>query len=410
MVATPGDSFLPGYYTAKDSTGVEQSHRKLSDAADSFREWISTCSRRPCTAEEETWAYRCRCSFQLLRAGKNGEKVLQYAVRKNYQPISIQIFPIASLRIQRAMRELLACLNEPQTTMLSQHVTSVTFSSSWSENPNADCVVTLHYEQAILDEGLWQEQAAAVCSDLALLQLTARSRKRVVHALVSADSILRDTIWITRCDQAFNVGLNEPLQETNLPAILVHYQKPSEAFFHPNAVAMRHALEWMLGRLATITEQMGSPARLLEMYCGCGAHTVALARSGLLVKIVAIELDKRLVQACKVNCERNTAEATFVEIVSQDAAIWARRCPDEYDILLVDPPRQGLDEQVCNMAVQGSFQHFLYISCGREALGRDLELLSPTFEVIDCTLLDLFPRTDAVETLVHLQRRPIRLS
>ena len=103
---------------------------------------------------------------------------------------------------------------------------------------------------------------------------------------------------------------------------------------------------------------------------------------------------------------------TTVEIVLADAAVWARDYSSasgssiaDFDILLVDPPRQGLDERVCRMAIEGSFQHFLYISCGRDALVRDLDLLSNDFEVVDCTLLDLFPQTDAVESLVHLQRR-----
>ena len=76
-----------------------------------------------------------------------------------------------------------------------------------------------------------------------------------------------------------------------------------------------------------------------------------------------------------------------------------------FDILLVDPPRQGLDEDVCGMARAGSFEHLLYISCGRDALVRDLECLTSDFVVVDLTLLDLFPGTYSVESLVHLRRR-----
>ncbi len=76
-----------------------------------------------------------------------------------------------------------------------------------------------------------------------------------------------------------------------------------------------------------------------------------------------------------------------------------------YSVLLVDPPRAGLDIQVCELAKQGSFQHIIYISCGREALKKDLVELSSLFEVKDCTLIDLFPCTDSVESLVHLKRK-----
>mmetsp|Transcript_557 Transcript_557/g.860 ORF Transcript_557/g.860 Transcript_557/m.860 type:complete len:160 (-) Transcript_557:102-581(-) len=89
----------------------------------------------------------------------------------------------------------------------------------------------------------------------------------------------------------------------------------------------------------------------------------------------------------------------------------------DYDVLLVDPPRSGLDEKVCNMALNGTFTHIIYISCGRHALLKDLQRLccckeeeedekSSCFEVVDCALLDLFPRTkESVESLVHLRRR-----
>uniref|UniRef100_A0A7S2EIB2 tRNA(Phe) (4-demethylwyosine(37)-C(7)) aminocarboxypropyltransferase n=1 Tax=Ditylum brightwellii TaxID=49249 RepID=A0A7S2EIB2_9STRA len=211
------------------------------------------------------------------------------------------------------------------------------------------------------------------------------------------------------------------------------------------------------------------------MYCGCGAHTVPIAKSGFFDKIIAIELDKRLVDSCKLNCSINHCLAddydqkredvdesnaiqndynnvTLVHVFQGDAGEWARKSlhanyrrqqqqqqqeeriktqnttttksssssswyNQDHDVLLVDPPRSGLDEKVCNMALNGTFTHIIYISCGRHALLKDLQRLccckeeeedekSSCFEVVDCALLDLFPRTkDSVESLVHLRRR-----
>jgi tRNA/tmRNA/rRNA uracil-C5-methylase (TrmA/RlmC/RlmD family) len=191
-------------------------------------------------------------------------------------------------------------------------------------------------------------------------------------------------------------------------AIPIYYQKPETAFYHPNARAMTKALQWMLNRLNKICSELDHPCRLLEMYCGCGAHTVALGRTGLLETIEAVELDQRLVDACSVNIQRNELQ-DVVRVTQRDAGEWAKRFQkkqqtEKYDILLVDPPRMGLDEKVCHMACQGSFEHFLYISCGHKALLRDLERLSSDFQVVHCAQMDLFPRTDSIETLVHLRR------
>ena len=60
---------------------------------------------------------------------------------------------------------------------------------------------------------------------------------------------------------------------------------------------------------------------------------------------------------------------------------------------------------VLNTDGRHNFQDFLYISCGHQALLRDLERLAPAYYVVDCAQMDLFPRTDSIETLVHLRRR-----
>jgi len=205
---------------------------------------------------------------------------------------------------------------------------------------------------------------------------------------------------------------------------------------------------------------------MLEMYCGCGAHTVPLAKSAILTEIVAVELDGRLVDACRDNCRRNDClqdhdddgndndrggdgnglecsvvqshDRTSVRVFKGDAGEWAaktlrirKRCRDEkagqspssssskntvdeyndFDILLVDPPRDGLSSTVCGMALEGTFAHVVYVSCGRRALLRDLTMLCSAvggFDVEDIAVIDLFPGTDAVETLVHLKRRDAR--
>ena len=191
-------------------------------------------------------------------------------------------------------------------------------------------------------------------------------------------------------------------------AIPVYYDKPETAFYHPNSRAMIKALTWMLNRLEWIVRVDKHPCKLLEMYCGCGAHTVALAKTGLLEQIIAVELDQRLVKACEVNVQLNNLQG-IVEVTQGDAGQWAKRLQKNptinFDIILVDPPRMGLDEHVCRMVCQQNFKHLIYVSCGHEALIRDLERLSSNFLVIDCVQIDLFPRTDSIETLVHLERR-----
>jgi hypothetical protein len=517
---------LPGYQAGPDESGTNHSARKLAEAGTELERllrsinenWMGDGASGPgnqeteieqslpsvlgqisCQSEKDSWAYRCRCAFQLVADNDQGGALrFHYAMRHEQQPFllgSEETFPIATRRIQQAMKDLVEYVlnapsklpstshlgGDPRETVppvlfleLKRHLTSVTFAAAWHDIPESDCIVTLHYDQP-LKVDTWQEEAAAACQMLCLRQLNGRSKKCLVSAKPAdgeeSHQTLRDTLWMHQPppvhndeDTQWNVTLAPPFSNPatqgwhNRLAIPVHYEKPNTAFYHPNAGAMTKALEWMLGRLSWIvrekatvmtntrTGHMLSPSprmSMLEMYCGCGAHTVALAKSGLLEEIVAVELDQRLVEACRVNVRLNGLEIedkeddtetrptetrrVRVRVIQQDASKWAKQASKKvnnnknnaghqqnstrfqnhpyHDILLVDPPRMGLDETVCRMATESQFEHFLYISCGRKALLRDLKRLSPHFQVIDCKQLDLFPRTDAIETLVHLRRR-----
>jgi tRNA/tmRNA/rRNA uracil-C5-methylase (TrmA/RlmC/RlmD family) len=575
--------------TATTALLIQQSKDKLEAAAEALKPWIfssddssgdtgsaANIRRSSCTvilhSTSQQDAYRCRCSFQLLLLQKQCDdddddddsnvvvaSTWRYAIRRDKHPIVIDSFSIANHRIQKAMRRLLFTLNDSNgssssksnNNVLTQHLTSVSFSSPWQDDDDDDendddenddvldidsnrsrgagavIVVTLHYDGPIADETSWKDQARRICQTCGFAQLTGRSKNIVVRALTEGDddddddahgarcsriitrrrqrpSSIHDTLWLekvtntststaTTWDVTFWKNPNDMASpwyddhdsdndgmKTTMRRIPVHYCKPEGAFFHPNASVMKLALKWLLNRVQYIFDTTATNGttptahvrqrrpRLLELYCGCGAHTIPLALSGLFSRITALELDERLVRALKHNCRLNNlavlAEnddhdkndmqqrptddgcSTVVECVSADAGTWARRqqrklqqkhqqrrqennddlssCPlrndeesDEYNILLVDPPRNGLDEQVCRLSLGGAsssssslpaaaaFSHILYISCGKQALLRDLERLSTGYELVDCAILDLFPQTEAVETLVHLQRR-----
>jgi tRNA (uracil-5-)-methyltransferase len=425
-------AYLPGYHAQLHEDAVQHSIDKLRESKDDLQltswpagarlENINNIQTHPCLALEETLAYRCNCSFQIVRNDRGGR--LEYAMREGgrVKPLGSSRFPIANMGIQNTMHHVLDELNA--RTVLQEHLTSASFASTWNER---DVAVTLHYDHPV-DEQAWLSQASLVRDKLAIFKLSSRSKGRLL-ALPPGPAYLKDTIWLhpdtqtvsrfppltltattTTATATTTDNNNNAANAAN--AIPVHYEKPETAFFHPNPRAMTKALAWILSRLTPESRY------LLEMYCGCGAHTMALAKSGLLAGILAIELDQRLVDACIRNAVLNHCHEqgpTPVRVLQGDAGTWAKRNVakpnsqqqqrQDYDVLLVDPPRQGLDPQVCYMAMHGTFQQVLYISCGREALKRDLDTLLQVFDIVDCQLFDLFPRTDSIESVVHLRRK-----
>ncbi|GKY92896.1 hypothetical protein MPSEU_000258600 [Mayamaea pseudoterrestris] len=384
---------------------MDQSRVKLEKVYEQLKPYTPEYALRisPCISDKETLAYRCKCSFQMVR---NNDGRFDFAVRKQGIPVIIDDFPVANERIQRVMKGFISMLNDDATidTVFRNNLSSITFSSSWSNE--GDCVVACNYDSLILDPTQWKQQALKVCHELGLSHLLCRSRKCVLSAF-DHDAILRDRIfiqvagdnddeWKVLFGDAGHIGRGIP----------VDYEKPESAFYHPNVRAMLKALQWQLERMSRISRQISTrKLRLLELYCGCGAHTVALAKSGMFESIVAVELDQRLVEKARRNVQLNELEN--ISIVSNDAALWAEKNSNAlFDVILVDPPRQGLAESVCKMVINASTcDNMLYISCGYEALVRDLQILATAFDVIDCTIVDLFPTMEGVESLVHLHRR-----
>lgn len=425
---------------------VHCSRLKLQRVAASLQEWVTSTTvveQQPCRTIQETIQYRCKCTFQIIWI----ESFMYFAIRQNQTPVVItDAFPVANRRIQGIMTRLQTTLNDHPDDFgtVRRYLTSVGFSAAWKDTNDADCLVTLFYDHFIKHDRDWAIEAARLRGILSVTQVSGRSRQQLIRAHIDTPTstttniMIRDTLWLlpSTCGGTWRVCLDDPSPHDDDADDMFHrtvrYEKPEGAFFHPNATAMCTALEWLIQRVVVIqhhrndSESRRGTCRLLELYCGCGAHTVALMQTNILELIVAVELDERLVDACRRNviinkCARESG--TIVQVVSADAGVWAKtfvsRGPgkpldtsdsidmDRFDILLVDPPRQGLDANVCHMIICGSFTDVLYISCGKEALIRDLQRLSCYFQVADCKLIDLFPQTDAVESLLHLRRKTL---
>lgn len=481
---------LPGYGSQLGDDAVQHSRRKLQEASEELKNSTGTsgndngghdriCTIRsfPCESNAETLGYRCKCSFQIIYDQESDK--YQYAMRQNGEPVSLgsTAFPIANPRIQLAMQRLWEDIMNATivdenglqrrifTHVVDRSLASLTIAASWGhfvgvKEDNAqscsDCIMTLNYDSPLEEKEKWENEAQDICQLLNLTQLHGRSKGRMYSAK-NADltSFLRDTIILSpptgenNKPSSWGVSLaTGPPKKQEPSNIFVNYHKPETAFFHPNANVMCQALVWMLNRISVIATSSERPLRLLEMYCGCGAHTLALSKSGLLASIQAVELDQRLVDACKANIDlngdnttvsvksmnplstdtsaapptstSNSTSMTPIRVAQGDAGKWASRLKkrsarneatgivetdENFNILLVDPPRQGLDDQVIDMAIHSEIEHLLIISCGHKALVRDMKVLCNHFEVFDCIQLDLFPRTDSVETLVHLKKR-----
>ena len=73
--------------------------------------------------------------------------------------------------------------------------------------------------------------------------------------------------------------------------------------------------------------------------------------------------------------------------------------------LVVDPPRKGLGESICQTIMSANVDNIVYVSCDSATLARDLALLCQKYDITYLQPWDMFPNTDQVESVVCLTRR-----
>lgn len=199
---------------------------------------------------------------------------------------------------------------------------------------------------------------------------------------------------------------------------LLRYRQPFGQFSNPNPHIAVATAEWLLDVVRTsVSGPPGCPQTdLLELYCGAGSHTVALAAA--FRHVLAVEINRHLVAAATHNVERNALDnVTVLRAPSEEFCKRVLRRGSyelregglvklqlKFGCTVVDPPRAGLDD-LTREAVR-NYEHILYVSCNPHKLRVDLESLLQTHEVRRLVLLDHFPFSAHVETAVHLQRRP----
>ena len=298
--------------------------------------------------------YRMRAEFRLWHDGDDLYHII--FDQQTRSRIRVDSFPAASALINQLMTAMLEGVrNNP---VLRQKLFQIDYLTTLSNQ----AVVSLLYHKKLDDA--WREQAEA----------------------------LRDYI-----DERLPVGGREMI-----------YRQVENSFTQPNAAMNIQMLEWALD----VTK--GATGDLLELYCGNGNFSLALARN--FDRVLATEIAKPSVAAAQYNIAANhidnvqiirMAAEEFTQAMNgvrqfnrlQGIDLHSYQC----ETIFVDPPRSGLDSETEKM-VQ-AYPRILYISCNPETLCRNLETLSQTHNVTRLALFDQFPYTHHMECGVLLTRK-----
>ena len=130
---------------------------------------------------------------------------------------------------------------------------------------------------------------------------------------------------------------------------------------------------------------------VLDLYCGAGTLGIAINKQ----KLFGIESSKSSIASAIVNNKLNNQNNAY--IVGDASKI---KDIDNIATVIIDPPRSGMNDKTLNHLLDKKPKEIIYMSCNPITLARDLKELKSVYEIKETYLLDMFPQTYHIESLV----------
>lgn len=323
--------------------------------------------------------FRLRAEFRIWH--EEGDLFHIMFDKHSKQRYRVDQFPIASQLINRMMTVLLAEIKG------NEQLTRKLFQIDYLSTLNGQIAVSMLYHKPLTDE--WIVQA-----------------KRLKQRLIGYGFDLQLIGRATKQKIALDCDYVEEI--LSVDGRNYHYRQVENSFTQPNGKMNIKMLEW--ARNCTASSQ----GDLLELYCGNGNFSIALASN--FRKVLATEISTTSVASAQYNIAKNGVDnlqiirmsaEEFTQAMNGVRAFYRLRDVDlksyECNTIFVDPPRAGLDPDTLNM-LQG-YERILYISCNPHTLAENLVQLCQTHRIERCALFDQFPYTDHIESGVWLVKK-----
>ena len=152
----------------------------------------------------------------------------------------------------------------------------------------------------------------------------------------------------------------------------------------------------------TLEAVTGRPDSVLELYAGIGLFTLPLAR--LVGRIETVESSTKAVAIARNNVRLAGLANVRVHQATVERWLRQRRFEPVPDVVVVDPPRAGLSDQVTARLVALAPRRLVYVSCDPATFARDSrKLVRASYRIVSWTAFDLFPQTHHVELVARFE-------
>lgn len=180
----------------------------------------------------------------------------------------------------------------------------------------------------------------------------------------------------------------------------LHFKVGPKSFFQTNSTQT----EKLYAKAAELAN-LQPHETVYDLYTGTGTIACYVAR--YCKQVIGIEYVAEAIEDAKENMELNNLSnlkffAGDMKDVLNDAFLAAHGRPD---VIITDPPRAGMHEDVVKTILRAAPNRIVYVSCNPATQARDLAWLDETYKVMAVQPVDMFPHTHHVENIVLLEKR-----
>lgn len=152
----------------------------------------------------------------------------------------------------------------------------------------------------------------------------------------------------------------------------------------------------MISRLYDkVLEFAGKGDKLLDLYCGAGTIGIYLANNFNSVR--GIEQNESAIKGANLN--KGINDIKNISFVCEKASDINEIVED---VVVVDPPRSGLDSTTIKRILDSRIERLIYVSCNPITLARDINILKDKYNLVSMSLFDMFPNTSHAECVCLL--------
>ena len=161
----------------------------------------------------------------------------------------------------------------------------------------------------------------------------------------------------------------------------------------------RQAAKWASAPIAK-----AAPSTAWDLYCGVGGFALHLAQEGI-ASVAGVEVSDQAISSAITAARSMGISRSKAVFVTADATEWAKAQPAQThpDVLVVNPPRRGIGEELARWIEESGIRRVIYSSCNPKSLVKDLALM-PSYQGIEARLFDMFPHTDHAELALVLEK------